>query len=144
MDKVGLVFIAILAGAAITLQGQFMGLMDKTIGTRESVFITYASGGLLASFIILLAKGGKLGIWKTVPWYAFTAGFLGLIIVGSIGYVVPRMGVAAAFTLILASQFGLAVLIDHYGLFGAEFRAFDITRAVGLVVLFIGVWLIIR
>ena len=32
------VAIASVAGVAITLQGQFMGLMDRTLGTKESVF----------------------------------------------------------------------------------------------------------
>jgi transporter family-2 protein len=44
-----LVIIAIIGGIAITLQAQFMGLMDKNIGTLESMFITYGSGGLLIS-----------------------------------------------------------------------------------------------
>ena len=30
-----LVLIAIVCGAAVTLQGQFMGLMDQGIGTRD-------------------------------------------------------------------------------------------------------------
>jgi len=37
------VLIAFAAGIAVTLQGQFMGLLDRTLGTRESVFITYGS-----------------------------------------------------------------------------------------------------
>jgi transporter family-2 protein len=79
-----------------------------------------------------------------VPWYAFTAGALGLLIVGSIGYVVPRLGLAPGFTLITASQFLLAALIDHFGLFGATARPLDLTRGLGLVILLVAVWLIMR
>ena len=99
------VAIASVAGVAITLQGQFMGLMDRTLGTKESVFVTYATGGVIAAFFMLAARGGNLRAWSAVPWYAFTAGILGLIIVGSVGYVVPRLGVAKAFTLIVATEF---------------------------------------
>ena len=76
-----LITIAAAGGIAVTLQAQFMGLMDKQIGTLESVFITYAGGGLLVGLAMLLVRGGNLAAWQTVPWYALTAGALGLVIV---------------------------------------------------------------
>jgi transporter family-2 protein len=47
-----LVLIAVIGGVAVTLQGQFMGLMDQGIGTRESVCITYVSGGILVALFM--------------------------------------------------------------------------------------------
>ena len=41
------VIIAIVAGLAVTLQSNFMGVMTQLMGARESVFITYGSGGLI-------------------------------------------------------------------------------------------------
>jgi transporter family-2 protein len=40
MGTVVLVILAVVGGVAATLQGQFMGLIDRGIGTIESVFIT--------------------------------------------------------------------------------------------------------
>jgi transporter family-2 protein len=139
-----LILIAIIGGVAVTLQGQFMGLMDLNIGTKESVFVTYASGGILITAILLIARGGNLQAWRDVPWYAFTAGILGLIIVGAIGFVVPRLGLAPGFTIIVAAQFIAAALIDHFGLFGAAVRPIDLSRSLGLVILMVSVWLIMR
>jgi len=136
--------IALVSGVAITLQGQFMGLLDRTLGTKESVFITYGSGGLLVTLLMLASRGGKLRGASGLPWYAFTTGILGLLIVGSIGFIVPRLGAARAFTLIVASQFLMAAVIDHFGFFGAAVRTVDATRAVGLVVMMAGVWLVVR
>ena len=99
-----LIIIAAIGGAAITLQGQFMGLMDKAIGTKESVFITYAGGGILAGCVMLAARGGNLKAWHSVPWYTLGAGVVGLVIVGTIGYTVPRLGLTRAFTIIIASN----------------------------------------
>ncbi|HKZ55172.1 MAG TPA: DMT family transporter [Anaerolineales bacterium] len=144
MSMVILLALTVVSGAAITLQGQFMGLMDRALGTRESVFLTYGSGGLIATLLILAARGGNLRAAGGVPWYAFTAGLLGLVIVSTIGYVVPRLGVAKAFTLIVASQFLLATLIDHFGLFGAAVRPIDFTRTLGLAVMLAGLWLVVR
>ena len=136
--------IALVSGVAITLQGQFMGLLDRTLGTKESVFLTYGSGGLLVALLMLASRGGNLRAGAGLPWYAFTTGILGLVIVGSIGFVVPRLGVARAFTLITGSQFLMAALIDHFGFFGAAVRPVDATRALGLVVMMAGVWLVVR
>ena len=144
VNYVLLLILAILGGVAITLQGQFMGLMDQGIGTKESVFITYGGGGLLITLIFFATGGGNWRAWQQVPWYAFSAGLLGLLIVGTIGYVVPRLGLAPGFTLIVAAQFLLAALIDHFGLLGAAARSLDLTRGLGLAVMLLGVWLIMR
>jgi len=135
--------LAVVGGLAITLQGQFMGIMDQTLGTRTSVFITYASGGALMVLVVLL-RGVKLENLLAVPWYAFSAGVLGLVIVGTIGYVVPRLGVASGFTLIVAAQFVFAALIDHFGWFQATVRPLDATRLIGLAVMLLGVWWVNR
>ncbi len=136
--------VAFISGVAITLQGHLMGLMDRALGTRASVFITYASGGVIATLLILAFGGANLKSWSKVPWYAFTAGALGLVIVASIGFVVARLGAAKGFTLIVASQFLLAVLIDHFGLFSADIRPIDFTKLTGLCMLLAGVWLVVK
>lgn len=144
MDIVILVLLALIGGVAVTLQGQFMGAMDHSIGTRESVFITYASGGLAITILMLFLRGGNLRAAASVPWYTFTAGLLGLLIVGTIGFTVPRLGLTAALTLVLAGQFLASVLIEQFGWFGAPVRPFEWTRALGILILLLGVWLTTR
>jgi len=139
-----LIIIAALGGIAITLQAQFMGVMDKNIGTLESMFITYASGGLMIGFAMLINKGGNLSAWRSVPWYVLSAGVLGLIIVGTIGYSTQRLGLVTAFTIIVGSQFIAGALLDHFGILGADLRSLDFTRLAGIGVMLLGVWLIIR
>ena len=144
MSTLFLILLAIVAGIAVALQGQFMGLLDRGFGTRESIFVTYAGGGLIIALLMLAFRGGNFKNWQAVPWYAFGSGILGLIIVGAIGYVVPRLGVAKGFTLIVASQFVIAALIDHFGFFGAGIRPLDVTRLLGLGLILLGVWIVVR
>jgi transporter family-2 protein len=144
MSFVILILIAVIGGIAVTLQGQFMGLMDEGIGTRESMFITYASGGILVALFMVLAGGGNLRAWSGVPWYALTAGILGLVIVGTIGYTVPRLGLALAFTIIVAAQFVVAALLDHFGWLGAAVRPLGWSQMAGMGLLIVGVWLMTR
>jgi transporter family-2 protein len=138
------IVVAVISGISVTLQGQFMGLMDQAFGTRGSVFLTYAGGGLLAALIMLASGWGSLQRWSTVPWYAFTAGLLGLVIVGTIGYVVPRMGAGRSFTLIVAAQLILAVMIDNFGWFGASVQPLNLSKTVGLIAMLMSVWLVVH
>ncbi len=145
MSNVGvLILIAVVAGAFVTIQGQFMGLMTREMGTLESVFITYGLGGVTIGLVMLIARGGNLAAYRGVPTYALFAGFLGLIIVGAIGFSVSRLGTVAAFTTIVAAQYIASALVDHFGLFGAEERPLTPTTLLGMVVLLLGVWLILR
>ena len=143
-DLIPVIIIATIGGIAITLQAQFMGLMDKNIGTLESMFITYGIGGLIIGIAMLLNRGGNLSTWRSVPWYTFTAGVLGLIIVGSIGYSTPRLGLVTTLTILVASQFIIGALLDHFGILGADLRPINLSRLGGIGVMLLGVWLIIR
>jgi transporter family-2 protein len=71
-----------------------VGHLDRSIGTIESVFLTYGSGAVVIGLILLAIRGGNLGSWHIPPWYAYSAGLLGLVIVGCLGYATPRLGLA--------------------------------------------------
>lgn len=135
--------IATIGGIAVTLQGNFMGTMTRSLGTLESMFITYGSGGLVVALLFLL-RGGTLSGWRTVPPYAFTAGLLGLVIVGSIGFATARYGLIVTFAIILVAQYASAALIDHFGLFGATIQPLDGQRLLGIALLLVGAWLVLR
>lgn len=139
-----IIAVAAVGGVAITIQGQFAGLLDKSLGTRGSVFITYATGGLLITLIALAGRAVGLTHWRTVPWYAYTSGLLGLVIVGAISYSVPRLGLSKAFTVIVAAQFIVSALIDHFGLLGAAMRPLQPGQLAGMGLLVVSVWLVLR
>ena len=138
------ILVAIIGGVAAVIQAQLNGVMDKGMGTIESVFITYSVGGILIALIMLIMRGGNLRAFPTLPWYVIFAGICGLIIIGSISFSVPRLGLVAAITILVASQFIVGALIDHYGILGAEIRPLTIQKFAGIATLMLGVWLIIR
>ncbi len=139
-----LIIIAAIGGVAVAFQAQFTGLLDKNMGTLESVFITYGGGGALVGLIMLTQRGANLSAWRNAPWYTFAAGALGLVIIGTISYTVPRLGLVTAFTILVTTQFTIGALIDHFGLLGATVRPLDLSRLAGIVVLLLGTWLIVR
>ncbi len=138
------IWLAIAVGVATVLQAQFMGVMTERLGTLESVFITYGLGGGLAAVAMLVARGGNLGQWRVLPWYVFFAGVAGLVIVTGIGISVSRIGVVTTMTVIIATQFAASALVDQNGWFEAVVRPITLSRGVGLGVMLIGTWLVLR
>lgn len=143
-SSIGLVSIAVLGGIAVALQGQFMGMMDRKIGTSGALFVNYASGVLVVGVVILILQGGALKNVAQVPWYALSAGVLGLVIAGSIGFTVPRLGLSAAFTIVVATQFLVALALEHYGFLGAVMRPINLNRLAGVGGLIVSVWLLTK
>ena len=136
--------IAALAGLAAVFQAQAMGLMNTRLGTLAAVVITYGLGGTVAIAIALVTRSSGLSDWRTIPVWALGAGLAGLVIVGSIAFATPRIGLVATFTVLVVSQFAFAAVIDHFGWLGAEIRHLDLSRVTGIAVLLVGTWLILR
>lgn len=138
------ILIAAGGGAAISFQSLFSGVIGEKLGILESVFIVHLGGLLLASVLLLVAGGGNIASWRSVPWYALCAGFIGVMIVASISYAVPRLGLATTLTVTIVSQLIVGAIIDHFGLLGVTSRPLDLSRVIGMLILFAGTWLVIR
>ena len=139
-----IILIGLIGGVAVGLQSPMASMLTQLLGIFESVFIVHIGGAFIALIPILIYGGGKLPQWRSVPWYVLCAGVLGLIVIGAISYMIPRIGVAAAITTIVAGQLLVGTILDHFGLLGALGRSMDPTRAIGLLIVLVGVWLTVK
>ena len=139
-----IVVIGITGGIAIGLQAPLASMINQRLGVLESVFVVHLGGLIAVGIPLLLLGGGKLGLWPTVPWYALAAGLLGVVVVGSTVFMVPRIGVAAAIVLIISGQLMIATTIDHFGALEVDVREISWDRILGLGVVLLGVWLTLR
>jgi bacterial/archaeal transporter family-2 protein len=139
-----IVVIAAAGGAAVAVQGQFIGVIGQRLGTLEAVFLTYAIGATLAGLIMLVVRGGNLQAWRDVPPYAYLAGVFGLVIIAAISWSVGSLGVVRGLLIVTLAQFLLSAAIDQFGWFGAEVRSLDLLRLVGIGLLLAGGWLVLR
>jgi transporter family-2 protein len=134
----------LLGGVAVGVQGPVVNMISQRLGSMESVFIVHIGGAVLSALILLAQRGGALGQWYTLPWYTLLAGAFGLVVVSAINLTIPRLGATATVALLVAGQLVVGVLIDHFGLLHVSVRPLDLGRAAGIIVLFAGVYLIIR
>src|SRR5512141_1029354 len=139
-----IILIGLAGGIAVGLQSPMASMISQRLGIFESVFIVHLGGAIIALLPLLFVGGGKLAQWRSVPWYALGAGIFGLIVIGAISYMIPRVGVAASITTVVAGQLLVGVLLDHFGLLGANVRALDVTRVIGMAVVLVGVWLTVK
>ena len=139
-----IILIGLAGGVAVGLQSPLASMLSQRLGIFESVFIVHLGGAILALLPLLFYSGGKLSQWKSVPWYALGAGLFGLVVISAVSYMIPRVGVAASITTIVAGQLLVGLLLDHFGLLGAAQRALDLTRVLGIAVVLAGVWLTVK
>jgi transporter family-2 protein len=139
-----IILIGLVGGVAVGLQSPLASMISQRLGIFESVFIVHLGGAVISSIPLLILGGGKLAQWRSLPWYALGAGVFGLVVIAAISYMIPRVGVAASITTIVAGQLLVGTILDHFGLLGATGRLLDPTRTIGLGVVLFGVWLTVK
>lgn len=135
--------IGLMGGIAVGIQGPLSSMISQRLGVLESVFIIHL-GGAIVALVPLLILGSKFSQWRSLPWYAFGAGAFGLVVIFSMSYMIPRIGVATALILLLAGQLLMGSILDHFGWLGAVQRPIELSRVLGLSVVLAGVWLTVR
>lgn len=139
-----IVAIGLIGGMAIALQAPLAALIGQRLGIFESVFIVHLGGLIAVAALLLFMGGGRLGEWQSVPLYAWLAGVFGVIAVGSTAFMIPKIGVATAITLIIAGQLLIAAAIDHFGVLGVDVKPISLSRIGGLLLVMAGAWWAIR
>jgi len=144
-SRLAFLILASLAGAAMAVQGSLNSALGKVTGLVPATFLVHLLGTGAAGLLLLLpVTSGSLTRLPHAPWYAFLGGPLGVLIIYLVVASIPRLGVAVATTAIIVGQVGLAMVIDHFGLFGMEKIPFTWTKLVGLGLLAVGARLMLN
>ncbi len=140
-----IILVGLVGGLAVGLQSPLASMLSQRLGILESIFIVHLGGAIFSLLpLLVLAGGGRLGQWRSAPWYALVAGIFGLVVIAAISFTIPRVGVAAAITSVVAGQILMSAVLDHFGWLGATVRPLDGPRILGLAVVMLGVWLTVR
>jgi len=135
------VLIGVAGGLAGALQSGALGVMEEKAGTLASTFVTYGLGGLAVGVVMVVFGSSRFADLQEVPWWAFSAGLMGLVVVASLGITVSRLGLGAGLTLFTASTLILGALIDHFGWI-SDARPLDARRLAGFALVVFGTWLV--
>jgi transporter family-2 protein len=118
--------------------------MSERVGSAGASLIVHVSGAVLSAALLLARGGEQIQKWTTLPWYMLLSGASGVVLYLVLAYTVPKLGATATVALVIVGQLGMGVLIDHFGWLGVPVRPIDITRLIGMALLFAGGLLIAR
>jgi transporter family-2 protein len=136
--------IGTLGGVSVGLQGPIAAQMGKRVGSAASSFVVHVSGAILSGALLLARGGEQMQNWRSLTWYMLGSGAFGLILYLTINHTMPRLGATTALALIIIGQLAVGIVTDHFGLFGVAVRHIDPVRALGLVLLIAGGYLVVK
>ncbi|MDI9868322.1 DMT family transporter [Flectobacillus roseus] len=145
MQQFIFIFLAFLCGAVFPTQAAFNGKMAAIVGHPILAAILSFITGLIALIVYAIVAQipmQQFTAFRTAPWYVWLAGILGAFYVSTIVVLMPRLGVALTFGLVIAGQMTISILMDHFGLFNLPVREISAGRLLGALLLLAGVVLI--
>lgn len=143
--SLGFMALAFVAGAFFPTQA---GINHRLTGWTQSPVIASTISFAVGTLVLMVCMGvsriplpdmGRIG---DQPWWVWIGGALGAFSVYSMVFLAPRLGAAAMLACILAGQMSAALILDHFGFLGYAQQSISMARLIGIVLIFIGVFLI--
>jgi bacterial/archaeal transporter family-2 protein len=120
--------------------------LNSVLGTHlqspvAASVILFGVGFLLTAMVLAFVGLPPREAFSGVPMWTLAAALGVVFYVLSVTWSAPRIGVGNAIFFVLLGQMIAAATIDHFGLFGALQTSLTAKRAMGLLVMAIGVYL---
>lgn len=138
--------LAVAAGIAGSVQVALMSRLGQRIGVLEALAFSAALTAALSVVLLVAAHRSVAGFERAFhqPWWMLMGGVMGFLIVFTVTYAGPRIGVAATVGVLIAGQLAMGAAIDRWGLFGSNRIALHWPRLLGIVLLAAGAALSLR
>ena len=134
--------IMLAAGLGIPILASLNATLGQFIGSPVVAVIVLLGVAFLSICLISLTTN-NFPMTKLIeaPKHLFIAGFFVVIYMLSVTAIAPHFGIGNAIFFVLLGQLISAAFIDHFALFGSSGSALTLTRATGLALMSLGVWL---
>lgn len=133
--------VMLLAGVGIPLLAALNAALGRHVGSPAAAATVLFIVALTIAFITAMITGSA-GFAKLVsaPKHLFLGGVFVAFYVLSVTWIAPKIGVGNAVFFVLIGQLISAAIIDHFGLFGAAQTSISLTRAAGIAIMAVGVF----
>jgi transporter family-2 protein len=132
--------LAVAAGLAGSVQVALMSRLGERIGVFQALGFSTLLTAVLALGLLVATRRSVAGYERALhqPWWMLLGGVMGLLIVFTVTYAGPRIGVAATVGILIAGQLVAGAAIDRWGLFGSARIALHWPRLLGIALLAAG------
>jgi bacterial/archaeal transporter family-2 protein len=137
--------LALGAGVSVATQQVLNGSLRDSLGSPAWAGLVSYAGGLLTMIVAVIAFSEPVPavrVMANVPWWAWSGGLFGGVFILLAILLLPSLGAATLFALVIAGQVLAAVTLDHFGAFGLTPHPIGAARLAGAVLLIAGVFLI--
>lgn len=133
-------FIALLSGALMSVQGVFNTQVTKTAGIWvANAFVQFSALLVCLAAWLFTDRTSFMSLMKVEPKYMLLGGVIGAGITYTVIKGMEMLGPAKAVMLIVISQLIVAYGIELLGLFGVEKQPLEIRKVIGMVIAIVGI-----
>ena len=140
-----LVALALMMGAIISIYLPMITQTAQLLGSGPMANVPFFAIALISSVIIALATGSRVEQFQkigTLPLWLLTAGVMSAAMIIGSSYVVPKIGIAAFFVLLVSGQVLAGMVFGYFGMFGVPASALTFGKVLGAVLVIAGVYLV--
>jgi transporter family-2 protein len=142
----GFIFIAIVIGALMPIQAGLNAELSRYLRHPYLGAFLSLSVGALAISVLLVLSGGLGGLKRIpeTPPHLLLGGILSALFVSSSMLLIPKLGATGMVGSFITGQLLGSIIIDHFGFLGLNQHPMNLTRLIGVFLLFVGLFLVIR
>jgi transporter family-2 protein len=132
--------LAVIAGVMLPTQAAINARLARTLG--GPVWAAAVSGVVLTIVLAVIASaasrgGPRVGALGALPWWAWTGGLCGALVLSATTAVTPRLGAGSMIALVMIGQVVGSLVLDNFGLLGLETQPLSVKRSIAGVLLII-------
>jgi len=133
------------AGISVVVQQALNTNLRMALGSAAwSGFTSYLVGTICMALFALATREPMpaADVTERIPWWAWSGGLFGAIFIGLAILLIPQVGAATFFALLITGQMLASLCFDHFGLLGVPVHPVSLVRFAGVACLIMGVVLI--
>ncbi|MGC2085511.1 MAG: DMT family transporter [Bradyrhizobium sp.] len=137
--------LAVSAGISIVVQQALNANLRTALGSAAwSGFMSYFIGIICMAALAISLQDPipSLATAARIPWWSWSGGLFGAIFIALGIFLLPQLGAATFFALLIAGQMIGSMAFDHFGLLGVPVHPISTVRVAGAALLVGGVVLI--
>jgi transporter family-2 protein len=133
------IVIVIVAGLGLAIQPPTNAALARASGSVWLAALVSFTIGTAALLVVWAFDRTPVSALRGAPWWAWLGGLYGAAFVAALAFAAPRLGIAAALSIAVASQLVAALTLDQFGLLQLPQQPVTLTRLAGLALVLVGV-----
>lgn len=135
--------LAFAAGAALSLEVAFGGILGQSIGQIQTSFLIFIVGFLVLLPYVVIKKRQSLATLKSLKKWELCGGLLGATYLILLLVCVTKVGVGVSMTAVVIGQLVMGAVLEHFGCINLPVSRFNLNTLIAFVLLVAALILII-